>query len=55
MHVLDISKTCQILVVLIFFRCRLHEGNSFEGVIRASKEDYEQLPPYMKSLASWEV
>ncbi|ONM32755.1 hypothetical protein ZEAMMB73_Zm00001d041268 [Zea mays] len=31
------------------------QGNSFEGVIRASKEDYEQLPPYMKSLASWEV
>ncbi|NP_001232843.1 uncharacterized protein LOC100193587 [Zea mays] len=30
------------------------QGNSFEGVIRASKEDYEQLPPYMKSLASWE-
>jgi len=23
-------------------------------MIRASKEEYEQLPPYMKSLASWE-
>ena len=23
--------------------------------ITASKEEYEQLPPYMKSLASWEV
>jgi hypothetical protein len=26
-----------------------------EGSIRASKEEYEQLPPYMKALASWEV
>uniref|UniRef100_A0A804N4I9 Spindle and kinetochore-associated protein 3 n=1 Tax=Zea mays TaxID=4577 RepID=A0A804N4I9_MAIZE len=31
----------------------LNERNG-QGVIRASKEDYEQLPPYMKSLASWE-
>ncbi|XP_062203841.1 uncharacterized protein LOC133906078, partial [Phragmites australis] len=27
--------------------------NAFQGMIRASKE-YEQLPPYMKTLASWE-
>lgn len=31
------------------------EGNSFKEMIRASKEEYEQLPPYMKSLATWEV
>lgn len=37
------------------FLCWLREGNSSKEVIRASKEDYEQLPPYMKSLASWEV
>ncbi|CAD6266774.1 unnamed protein product [Miscanthus lutarioriparius] len=30
------------------------QGNSFKEVIRASKEEYEQLPSYMKSLASWE-
>uniref|UniRef100_A0A0A9GP14 Uncharacterized protein n=1 Tax=Arundo donax TaxID=35708 RepID=A0A0A9GP14_ARUDO len=23
-------------------------------MIRASKEEYEQLPPYMKTLTSWE-
>ncbi|CAO2180566.1 unnamed protein product [Urochloa humidicola] len=30
------------------------QGNSCKEMIRASKEEYEQLPPYMKSLASWE-
>ncbi|RCV24262.1 hypothetical protein SEVIR_5G069800v4 [Setaria viridis] len=33
---------------------RDNQGNSFKEMIRASKEEYEQLPPYMKSLASWE-
>ncbi|OEL25280.1 hypothetical protein BAE44_0013701, partial [Dichanthelium oligosanthes] len=33
---------------------RKDQGNSFKEMIRASKEDYEQLPPYMQSLASWE-
>ncbi|CAL4957632.1 unnamed protein product [Urochloa decumbens] len=33
---------------------RNDQGNSFKEMIRASKEEYEQLPPYMKSLASWE-
>ncbi|RLM54994.1 hypothetical protein C2845_PM10G07810 [Panicum miliaceum] len=33
---------------------RNDQGSSFKEMIRASKEDYEQLPPYMKSLASWE-
>ncbi|CAL4977282.1 unnamed protein product [Urochloa decumbens] len=33
---------------------RNDQGNSFKEIIRASKEEYEQLPPYMKSLASWE-
>ncbi|CAO2204976.1 unnamed protein product [Urochloa humidicola] len=33
---------------------RNDQDNSFKEVIRASKEEYEQLPPYMKSLASWE-
>ncbi|CAO2185263.1 unnamed protein product [Urochloa humidicola] len=33
---------------------RNDQGNSCKEMIRASKEDYEQLPPYMKSLASWE-
>ncbi|KAG2568457.1 hypothetical protein PVAP13_7NG317600 [Panicum virgatum] len=28
---------------------------SDQEMITASKEEYEQLPPYMKSLASWEV
>ncbi|KAK3140283.1 hypothetical protein QOZ80_5AG0398650 [Eleusine coracana subsp. coracana] len=30
------------------------EGDTVEGLIRASKEEYEQLPSYMKALASWE-
>ncbi|XP_062203340.1 uncharacterized protein LOC133905539 isoform X2 [Phragmites australis] len=30
------------------------QGNAFQVPIRASKEEYEQLPPYMKTLASWE-
>ncbi|KQJ85720.1 uncharacterized protein LOC100833636 [Brachypodium distachyon] len=30
------------------------DGDSSRGKIRASKEQYEQLPPYMKTLASWE-
>ncbi|KQK11085.1 uncharacterized protein LOC100824369 [Brachypodium distachyon] len=30
------------------------DGDSSQGMIRASKEQYEQLPPYMKTLASWE-
>ncbi|KAG2643587.1 hypothetical protein PVAP13_2KG345302, partial [Panicum virgatum] len=34
---------------------RNDQGSSFKEMIRASKEEYEQLPPYMKSLASWEV
>ncbi|KAG2646450.1 hypothetical protein PVAP13_2KG510610 [Panicum virgatum] len=29
--------------------------SSFKEMITASKEEYEQLPPYMKSLASWEA
>jgi len=28
-----------------FFGCWLHEGNSLKETIRASKEEYEQLPP----------
>ncbi|KAL5206481.1 hypothetical protein ABZP36_034690 [Zizania latifolia] len=28
--------------------------DTVQGMIKASKEDYENLPPYMKSLASWE-
>lgn len=30
------------------------QGVAFQGMIRASQEEYEQLPPYMKTLASWE-
>ncbi|KAL6847151.1 hypothetical protein ACP4OV_023004 [Aristida adscensionis] len=30
------------------------QGNAFQDMIRASKEEYEQLPPYMKTLATWE-
>ncbi|TVU48938.1 hypothetical protein EJB05_00224 [Eragrostis curvula] len=28
--------------------------NALEGLIMVSKEEYEQLPPYMRTLASWE-
>ncbi|XP_047050700.1 uncharacterized protein LOC124655916 [Lolium rigidum] len=28
--------------------------DAFQGMIRASKEKYEKLPPYMRTLASWE-
>ncbi|KAF8657081.1 hypothetical protein HU200_060419 [Digitaria exilis] len=48
-----IAPQSQILFILIFLL--LTEGNSFKEMLRASKEEYEQLPPYMKSLASWEV
>jgi len=34
---------------------RNDQGNSFKEMIKASKDEYEQLPSYMKSLASWEV
>uniref|UniRef100_A0A453JJS0 Spindle and kinetochore-associated protein 3 n=1 Tax=Aegilops tauschii subsp. strangulata TaxID=200361 RepID=A0A453JJS0_AEGTS len=30
------------------------DDNAFQGMIRASKEEYDKLPPYMKTLASWE-
>uniref|UniRef100_A0A0E0MPR4 Uncharacterized protein n=1 Tax=Oryza punctata TaxID=4537 RepID=A0A0E0MPR4_ORYPU len=30
------------------------QGNDAQGAIKASKEDYEKLPPYMKTLATWE-
>nr|XP_051184335.1 uncharacterized protein LOC127298524 isoform X4 [Lolium perenne] len=30
------------------------DDDAFQGMIRASKEQYEQLPPYMRTLASWE-
>ncbi|XP_015698676.2 uncharacterized protein LOC102706059 [Oryza brachyantha] len=30
------------------------QGNDAQGMIKASKEDYENLPPFMKTLASWE-
>lgn len=30
------------------------DDDAFQGVIRASKEQYEKLPPYMRTLASWE-
>ncbi|KAF0911269.1 hypothetical protein E2562_008026 [Oryza meyeriana var. granulata] len=30
------------------------QGNDAQGRIKASKEEYEKLPPYMKTLASWE-
>ncbi|KAG0521829.1 hypothetical protein BDA96_08G195200 [Sorghum bicolor] len=33
---------------------RNDQGNSFKEMIKASKDEYEQLPSYMKSLASWE-
>uniref|UniRef100_A0A0E0JCM2 Uncharacterized protein n=1 Tax=Oryza nivara TaxID=4536 RepID=A0A0E0JCM2_ORYNI len=29
-------------------------GNDSQGAIKASKEEYEKLPPYMKTLATWE-
>ncbi|KAI4988547.1 hypothetical protein ZWY2020_030177 [Hordeum vulgare] len=31
-----------------------NETDEQDGMIRASKEEYDKLPPYMKSLASWE-
>ncbi|PAN24905.1 hypothetical protein PAHAL_4G261000 [Panicum hallii] len=34
---------------------RNDQGSSFKEMIKASKVKYKQLPPYMKSLASWEV
>ncbi|KAF2908915.1 uncharacterized protein [Oryza sativa Japonica Group] len=30
------------------------QGNDAQGAIKASKEEYEKLPPYMKTLATWE-
>ncbi|KAL6623389.1 hypothetical protein ACP70R_033268 [Stipagrostis hirtigluma subsp. patula] len=30
------------------------QGNAFPAMIRVSKEEYEQLPPYMKTLATWQ-
>ncbi|CAM0948706.1 unnamed protein product [Alopecurus aequalis] len=30
------------------------DDDAFQGMIRASKEQYEKLPPYMRTLASWE-
>ncbi|KAJ1266510.1 hypothetical protein BS78_08G156700 [Paspalum vaginatum] len=33
---------------------RNDQGNPLKEMIWATKEEYEQLPPYMKSLASWE-
>uniref|UniRef100_A0ACD5X297 Uncharacterized protein n=1 Tax=Avena sativa TaxID=4498 RepID=A0ACD5X297_AVESA len=30
------------------------DDDGFQGMIRASRDQYEQLPPYMRTLASWE-
>ncbi|KAG2560490.1 hypothetical protein PVAP13_8KG063984 [Panicum virgatum] len=48
------SRKSHVKNIPIYF-LMLYTIHSFKEMITASKEEYEQLPPYMKSLASWEV
>jgi hypothetical protein len=52
---LDIFEDRSNLAHSDFFHVNSMKGSSFKEMIKASKVKYKQLPPYMKSLASWEV